>query len=66
MGIYFGLDSIAREPAAQTERFRNVVERKNGKIWVVDYSTLLPRPSRGFDGFQLFFSKIAGSAHGAR
>jgi hypothetical protein len=54
-GIYFGLESIVREPAVQTERFRQVVERKNRKLGVVDYLTLLPRPSRGFDGFQVFF-----------
>jgi hypothetical protein len=54
-GIYFGLEAIVREAAAQTERFRQVVERKKGEIAVLDYLTLLPKPSRGIDGFHAFF-----------
>ncbi len=54
-GIYFGLETIVREPAAQTDRFRQLVERKNGKLGVLDYFTLLLKPGRGFDGFHAFF-----------
>jgi hypothetical protein len=54
-GLYFGLESIVREPAAQTERFRQLVELKKGEIGLLDYLTLLPKAGRGTDGFHAFF-----------
>jgi hypothetical protein len=54
-GLYFGLESIVREPAAQTERFRQLVELKKGEIGLLDYLTLLPKAGRGIDGFHAFF-----------
>jgi hypothetical protein len=54
-GIYFGLESIVREPAAQIERFRLLVELNEGKMSAEDFALLLPKPSRAFDGLQAVF-----------
>lgn len=54
-GIYFGLESIVHEPAVQTERFRLLVELNEGKLAPRDFASLVPKPSRAFDGLQVVF-----------
>jgi hypothetical protein len=54
-GIHFGLESIVREQPAQAERFTLIVELKKGKLEITDFAMLLPKPSRVFDGLQVFF-----------
>jgi hypothetical protein len=53
-GVYFGLEAIVREPAVQTQRFRELVKHKKGEIEATDYLTLLPRTGRAADGFHAF------------
>jgi hypothetical protein len=54
-GIYFGLESIVREQAVQTERLRVIAALRKGEIEPSDFTVLLPKPSRVFDGLQVFF-----------
>jgi hypothetical protein len=54
-GIYFGLESIVREQAAQRDRFRLMVELKGGELEASDFQLLLPRQSRVSDGLHAFF-----------
>jgi hypothetical protein len=54
-GIYFGLESIVREQPAQTDRFRLIFELKKDGFELLDFAILLPKPSRVFDGLQVFF-----------
>jgi len=54
-GITFGLESIVREPAAQPERFRLLVELKGGQLDLPDLDLLLPKPNRVFDGLSIYF-----------
>ena len=54
-GIHFGLESVVREPAAQQDRFRLIVELKQGELEQSDFQLLLPRQNRVFDGLQAFF-----------
>jgi hypothetical protein len=54
-GIHFGLESIVREQAAQVDRFRVIVELKKREFEMSDLAMLLPKPSRVFDGLQVFF-----------
>ena len=54
-GIHFGLESIVREQPAHTDRFRLILEMKKGEFELSDFAMLLPKPSRVFDGLQVFF-----------
>ena len=54
-GIHFGLESIVREQPAHTDRFRLILEMKKGEFELSDFVMLLPKPSRVFDGLQVFF-----------
>jgi hypothetical protein len=54
-GIHCGLESIIREPPVRTDRFRLVPELKKGEFEMSDFSILPPKPSRVFDGLQIFF-----------
>ena len=54
-GIYFGLESIVREPAAQRDRFRLMIQLKGGELGNTDIQLLLPKQSRAFDGLHAFF-----------
>ena len=54
-GIYFGLESIVREPAAQRDRFRLMTQLKGGELDESDFQLLLPKQSRIFDGLNAFF-----------
>jgi hypothetical protein len=54
-GISFGLESIVREPAAQVERFKAVLELNNGELPDADaFAYLLPASSRSSDGLHLY------------
>jgi hypothetical protein len=54
-GVSFGLESIVREPAAQVERFRALVELNGGEFPNADvYAYLLPTSSRVFDGLHVY------------
>jgi hypothetical protein len=58
-GIHFGLESIIREPAAQRDRFRVLVELKGGEMEMTDFQLLIPKQSRVFDGLHaVFFHKL--------
>jgi len=54
-GITFGVESIVREPAAQRDRFRLLVELTQGQLDMADLELLLPKPSRVFDGLNVYF-----------
>ncbi len=54
-GITYGVESIVREPAAQRDRFRLVVELKQGDLDLADLDLLLPKSSRVFDGLHIYF-----------
>ncbi len=54
-GITFGVESIVREPAAQRDRFRVLVELSQGQLDMADLELLLPKPSRVFDGLNVYF-----------
>jgi hypothetical protein len=54
-GIHFGLESIVREQPVQVDRFRVIVELKKRQFEMSDFAMLLPKPSRAFDGLQVFF-----------
>jgi hypothetical protein len=54
-GIHFGLESIVREQPAQTDRFRLIFELKKNEFELSDFAILLPKPSRVFEGLQVFF-----------
>jgi hypothetical protein len=54
-GIHFGLESVVREPAAQRERFRLTAEQNRGEVGVSALKMLLPRSTREFDGFHVYF-----------
>jgi hypothetical protein len=54
-GIHFGVESVRREPAEQTERFRLTAGLKDGEVGVDDLRMLLPRGSRGFAGVHIYF-----------
>jgi hypothetical protein len=53
-GVYWGLDSVAREPAARQQRFRFASEL-NGKPTVAMYRLLVPDEDRVFDGARVYF-----------
>jgi hypothetical protein len=54
-GITFGVESIAHEQVAQRDRFRLVVELKQGALDLSDLDLLLPKASRVFDGVSVYF-----------
>jgi hypothetical protein len=54
-GITFGVESIVHEPVAQRDRFRLVVELKEGQLDLADLDLLLPKASRVFDGVNVYF-----------
>ncbi len=54
-GIIFGVESIVHEPAAQTERFRLLLQLNEGQIGLSEFQLLLPKQSRLFDGVHAFF-----------
>jgi hypothetical protein len=54
-GLHFGLESIVREQPAHFDRFRLIVELKKDEFELSDFAMLLPKPSRVFDGLQVFF-----------
>ncbi|MGO9464886.1 MAG: Matrixin [Isosphaeraceae bacterium] len=54
-GIAFGVESIVREPAAQRDRFRLVVELSQGQLDLADLDLLLPKSSRVVDGLNVYF-----------
>ncbi len=54
-GIYFGLESIVREPAAQIGRFQALVQLNNGQFDDIGpFAYLLPTASRVFDGAHVY------------
>jgi hypothetical protein len=53
-GITFGIESVVKEPVAQRERFRLVVEFKNGELDLPDLDLLLPKASRVFEGVNVY------------
>ncbi len=54
-GISFGLESIVREPAAQVERFKALVEVNDGQLPDVDaFAWLIPASSRAFEGLHVY------------
>ncbi len=54
-GITLGVESIVREPAAQRDRFRLLVVLTHGQLDLADLELLLPKPSRVFDGLNVYF-----------
>jgi hypothetical protein len=52
--IRFGIESILREPAAQTGRFLLLAELNAGQLGIQDFQLLLPKPSQAFDGLNAF------------
>jgi len=54
-GVAFGVESIVREPAAQRDRFRLLVELGQGQLDMADLDLLLPKSSRVFDGLNVYF-----------
>jgi hypothetical protein len=54
-GITLGVESIVREPAAQRDRFRLLLELSQGQLDLADFELLLPKPSRVFDGLNVYF-----------
>jgi hypothetical protein len=54
-GITFGVESIMHEQVAQRDRFRLVVELKQGALDLSDLDMLLPKASRVFDGLSVYF-----------
>jgi hypothetical protein len=54
-GVHFGLESIVREPADQQERFKLATAAGGGVFDIAKLMMLLPRASRGFDGFHVYF-----------
>jgi hypothetical protein len=54
-GIFFGIESIVHEPAAQPDRFRLLIELNEGQIGLSEFQLLLPKQSRLFDGVHAFF-----------
>jgi hypothetical protein len=54
-GIHFGLESIAREPAARVELFRLLLEESEGRPPLGAYRLLAPRDSSRFEGMQVYY-----------
>jgi hypothetical protein len=54
-GVHFGLESIVREPADQTERFRLVARQRPDGIYPGLFQMLLPRATRAPDGLNAYF-----------
>jgi hypothetical protein len=53
-GIYFGLDSLVREPAAEQAKFRLAL-RLDGRVPLEHHRILLPAGSRRFDGLHVYY-----------
>jgi hypothetical protein len=53
-GVYFGLESIVREPAAKQERFKKVREEL-GAVPLGVYKVLRPEGSRQFGGLHVYY-----------
>ncbi len=53
--IHFGIESIVREPTAQTNRFLLLVELNKGQLGIQDFQLLLPKQSQAFDGLNAYF-----------
>ncbi|WP_406696138.1 Matrixin [Singulisphaera sp. Ch08] len=53
-GIHWGLESIVREPAAQTEKFR-LIRDLNGEVQLGQYSMLVPEPTRLTTGLNVYY-----------
>ncbi len=54
-GIYFGLESIVHDQAANPERVRMLARINRGSLPLNDLQMLLPKENRAFDGFQAYF-----------
>ena len=53
-GIHWGLESIVREPAAQTNKFR-LVRELGGAVQLGLYSMLVPEPTRLMSGLNVYY-----------
>lgn len=53
-GIHFGLESIAREPAAEQEKFR-LARDLDPQVSLGLYRIIRPRGSRSFDGLHVYY-----------
>lgn len=55
-GIHWGLESIVREPAAGSEKFRAAKERQGDRALPLSaYPVILPEDSRKFDGLHVYY-----------
>ena len=54
-GIRFGLESLVREPAAQRDRFRLLIEKRALQRGFPEPALLFPPASRDFDGLHAYF-----------
>jgi hypothetical protein len=56
-GVYFGLESIVREPAAKVEEFKRVCDEAGGvaAVPLAVYRVLRPDDSRAFDGLHVYY-----------
>jgi hypothetical protein len=54
-GIHFGLESLVREPAERTEKFREAREDHEGPRLIPAFRVLLPEATRRFDGLHVYY-----------
>ncbi len=56
-GVYWGLESIVREPAAKQDRFRSLrdLQAEKGAIPLNAFRLLMPEPSRSKEGMDVYY-----------